>query len=178
LPLDCESRSAVDWARFFGFYINEYEFFNGLPPSDNPDQGFVGNVWGTWGQIPPAAYGVHAEPIAKRLRQYGLTQADAQQYLTWNHLKAEIAAGRPVIVWILGSGYSGYEYVVPGIPIYYQSIDGHISTVARFEHTVILTGYDQDSVTYLNGANIYQKSLEEFLQSWSALGNMAVVYQP
>jgi len=173
LPLDCESRSAVDWANFFGVGIDEYEFFYGLPDSDNPDRGFVGNVRGTWGQIPPFAYGVHAEPIAKRLRQYGLP-ADAQQYLTWNHLKAEISAERPrpVIVWIVGS-----NPIRNGIPVYYQSSDGHISTVARYEHTVILTGYTQDSVSYLNGGTIYQIDLKQFLESWSALGNMAVTYQ-
>jgi uncharacterized protein YvpB len=113
------------------------------------------------------------------LRQYGLP-ADAQQYLSWNHLKAEIAFGRPVIVWILGSGssYPSYEYVVNGIPVYYRSSDGYISTVARFEHTVVVTGYDQDNVYYLNGGGITSKSTQQFLESWSALGNMAVVYQP
>jgi uncharacterized protein YvpB len=179
LPLDCESRSAVDWANYFGAGINEYEFFYGIPKSDNPNQGFVGNVYGTWGQIPPLPYGVHAEPIAKRLRQYGIP-ADAQQYLTWNHLKAELSSSRPVIVWILGSFSSriDYDYVVNGIPEYYQSQDGTLSTVARYEHTVVLTGYTQDSVSYLNGGTIYKKDLKQFLESWSALGNMAIVYQP
>ena len=179
LPLDCESLSAVDWANSFGVGINELEFFYGLPGSDNPDRGFVGDVWGTWGQTPPHPYGVHAEPIAKRLRQYGLP-ADAERYLTWNHLRAEIAAGRPVIVWILGSQSTGYpyDYIVNGIPEYYISSGGELSIVARYEHTVVLTGYTQDKVTYLNGGSIYQKDLKQFLESWSALGNMAVIYQP
>jgi hypothetical protein len=43
---------------------------------------------------------------------------------------------------------------------------------------VILTGYTQDSVYYLNGGTIYQKDLKQFLESWSALGNMAVIWQP
>ena len=122
---------------------------------------------------------MHAEPIAKRLRQYGLP-ADAERYLTWNHLRAEIAAGRPVIVWILGSQSSGYpyDYVVNGIPEYYISSGGELSIVARYEHTVVLTGYTQDTVIYLNGGRIYQKDLKQFLESWSVLGNMAVIYHP
>jgi hypothetical protein len=44
LPLDCESRSAVDWANYFGTDIGEFEFLNRLPTSDNPDLGFVGDV--------------------------------------------------------------------------------------------------------------------------------------
>lgn len=170
LPLDCESRSAVDWANYFGRSINEIGFFNNLPESDNPDVGFVGNVYGQWGQTPPNAYGVHAEPIAALLRQYGL-QAYAHRPLSWNELRAEIAAGRPVIVWIIGS-------ITNGIPVYYTPSDGLSTIVASYEHTVIVTGYTQNLVYYLNGATIYSRSVSQFLDSWSALGNMAVTARP
>src|SRR5262245_42302003 len=60
LPLSCESRSAVDWAGYFGYAIGEREFLNDLPASFDPDLGFVGDVRGDWGQVPPYAYGVHA----------------------------------------------------------------------------------------------------------------------
>ncbi len=170
LPLDCESRSAVDWANYFGRRIGELEFFNNLPTSDNPDKGFVGDVYGQWGQIPPNPYGVHAEPVAALLRQYGL-QAYAQRPLSWDRLRAEIAAGRPVIVWIIGS-------VVNGIPVYYTPSDGLSTIVARYEHTVIVTGYTQTTVYYLNGDTIYSKSISQFLDSWSALGNMAITARP
>jgi subtilisin-like proprotein convertase family protein/uncharacterized protein YvpB len=172
LPLDCESRSAIDWANYFGVKIGEIKFFNGLPQSDNPDIGFVGNVYGTWGQIPPYPYGVHAEPTAKRLRHFGLS-AVAQQPIPWENLKAEIAAGRPVIVWIIGS-----NPLTRGIPEYYQPLEGNTTVVARYEHTVVITGYTQDSVFYLNGGNIYEIGLKQFLESWSVLGNMAITMQP
>lgn len=170
LPLDCESRSAVDWAKYFGYNINEFQFFNNLPESDNPDKGFVGNVYGQWGQIPPNAYGVHAEPVAALLRQYGL-QAHAHRPLGWDALRAEIAAGRPVIVWIIGA-------VNNGAPVYYTPQDGLTTIVARYEHTVIVTGYTQNLVYYLNGDTIYSKSISQFLDSWSALGNMAITAIP
>ncbi len=179
LPLDCESRSAVDWASYFGEQIDERKFFYGLPHSDNPDLGFAGGgykdpLWGygDWGQIPPQPYGVHAEPVAKRLRHFGLS-AVAQQPLPWKNLKAEIAAGRPVIVWIVGS-----NPLTNGIPEYYQPKEGHNTVVAHYEHTVIVTGYSQDSVYYLNGGTIYPIVLKQFLESWSALGNMAITMQP
>ena len=170
LPLDCESRSAVDWGNFFGVYIDELAFFNQLPKSDNPDTGFVGNVNGSWGQIPPSPYGVHAEPVAEILRTYGLS-AYTHRPLSWNQLRSEIAAGRPVIVWIVGS-------VINGIPVYYKASDGHVTVVAPYEHTVIVTGYSETSVYYLNGSNIYSKSIEQFLDSWSVMGNMAVTSNP
>lgn len=170
LPLDCESRSAVDWAKFFGYNIGEIAFYNNLPISDNPDKGFVGNVNGRWGQIPPNDYGVHAEPVANLLRQYGV-QAYAHHRLSWPELKAEIAAGRPVFVWIVGS-------VDNGIPELYTPLDGLHTVVARYEHTVIVTGYTQSRVYYLNGDTIYFKTITQFLDSWSALGNMAITTQP
>jgi len=170
LPLDCEARSAVDWANYFDVQINELTFFDRLPESENPDKGFVGSVYGTWGQIPPNPYGVHAEPVARLLTKYGL-EARAHRPLSWDQLRAEIAAGRPVITWIVGS-------VVNGIPEYYLPPDDELTIVARYEHTVIVTGYSSDSVTYLNGANSHTKSKEEFLQSWSALGNMAITAEP
>ena len=170
LPLDCESRSAVDWANYYGTKIDELKFFNSLPVSDNPDLGFVGNVRGEWGQIPPNPYGVNAEPVAKRLRHYGLP-AVAQRPFTWENLKAEIAGGRPVIAWIIGS-------VNNGVPEYYPPKEGNLTIVARYEHTVVVTGYSPDSVTYLNGGTIYQKSLKQFLESWSVLGNMAITMGP
>lgn len=170
LPLDCESRSAVDWARYYGNHINEITFFNNLPHSDNPDKGFVGNVNGTWGQIPPNAYGVHAEPVANLLRAYGLS-AYAHRPLSWDQLRAEITGGHPVIVWIVAS-------VTNGIPVYYTPSDGLSTVVARYEHTVVVTGYTQNSVSYLDGGTIYTRSLEQFLDSWSVMRNMAITAHP
>ena len=67
--ISCESRTAVDWADFFGVQIYESEFQFGLPLSDNPDKGFVGNVHDPWGQVPPFSYGVHAAPVATLLKE-------------------------------------------------------------------------------------------------------------
>lgn len=168
MPLSCESRSAVDWARYFGKSIGEHAFFNGLPKSDNPDRGFVGSVYGSWGQIPPAPYGVHAKPIAQRLREYGLN-AKAERGMTLAELKAEIAAGRPVIVWVIG-------HVGRGTPIPYTASNGHETIVAKFEHTVIVIGYTKHKITVLDGSSVYQRYTKDFLKSWNVLGNLAVVW--
>ena len=169
MPLDCELRSA-DWAAYFGVSISEYSFFNQPPRSNHPDLGFVGDPFDQWGQIPPASYGVHAEPVAILLRDYGLN-AYAHKLLSWDALRSEIASGRPVIVWIVGS-------VVNGIPEYYLTSDGPLTIVARYEHTVIVTGYDENSVTFLNGSTLYSRAIENFLDSWSVMGNMAITSRP
>ncbi len=169
LPLDCESRSAVDWAAYFGVSIDEWAFFSQLPVSDNPDKGFVGSVYGVWGQIPPNPYGVHAEPIAALLRNYGLP-ATAHRATGWNMVRSEIARGQPVIAWVAG-------HVDEGSGVHYAASDGSATLVAPYEHTVMVIGYSPDSVTILDGNQIYTRSLSRFFNSWSALGNQAVMHE-
>ena len=168
LPLDCESRSAVDWAGYFGASIDELAFFGRLPVSDDPDVGFVGNVYGAWGQIPPAAYGVHADPVAALLNQYGV-QARAAHGLSWESVQAEIDADRPVLVWVVG-------HVWNGTPVNYTAPStGRTTVVAAQEHTVIVVGYGADTVTVLDGWSTYTRTRAEFMASWGVLGNMAIV---
>jgi uncharacterized protein YvpB len=164
--LDCEGRSAVDLAGFFGVNINEKDFLGKLPKSDNPEDGFVGDYRGPEGQLPPQSYGVYSKPVAALLRDYGL-QAHAKKDFAWENLQTEIVAGRPVMVWIIGNVWPGYaqDYTTP---------DGQTTYVAHYEHTAIVTAYDETTVTIVDGAMTYQRTLAEFLQSWGVLHDMAV----
>jgi subtilisin-like proprotein convertase family protein/uncharacterized protein YvpB len=173
--LDCESRSAVDWSKYFGFTIDEVDFLNHLPLSDDPEVGFVGNPNGNWGNIPPNDYGVHPPPVAALLRGYGLT-AKSFKSLSWDDLRAEIASGHPVILWIIGDDARN---LVNGTPHFYTaSSTGNTIVVAPYEHTVILLGYTPSNVTVINGARIMDVPLIQFLDSWSVLDFMAVLARP
>ncbi len=165
-PLSCEAHIAVTLAAWYGVPLSERAFQAALPRSDNPERGFVGDVHGGWGQIPPNDYGVHAPPVAALLRAYGLP-ARARRGMTWQELRAEIAAGRPVGVWVAG-------HVGNGIPVLYRAADGSLVTVTRFEHTVIVVGYTPSEVLILDGAGLYTRRAGDFLRSWSVLGNMAL----
>jgi len=167
LNLDCEARTAVDWAAFFGFTIDELEFQSRLPTSLNPEEGFVGDPSDKAGYIPPKSYGVHANPVANLLRQYGV-RAYAWKNLSWHDLQAEIASGHPVIVWVVGD-------VRPGVPVPYVAPNGQVVTVAQYEHTVILTGYDEEKVQIVDGRGRYKRDIDRFLDSWSVLGYMAII---
>lgn len=166
--LSCEARSAADWAAFWGVIFTEAEFLASLPRTDNPDTGFVGKSNDPWGYTPPYSYGVHAGPVATTLRGYGL-QAEARRGLRWDDLRAEIATGRPVIVWVIGQMWQGS-------PRSYTASDGQTTTVAPFEHTMILIGYTAEQVhvvdAYSGRTQTYR--LTTFLASWATLGNMAV----
>jgi uncharacterized protein YvpB len=166
-PLGCETAAAKDWANYFGADFNEFEFQFKLPESDNPDFGFVGSVYSAWGQVPPYAYGVYAGPVADLLNSYGIP-AEAHKGFTLEQLKAEIAADRPVIVWVIGN-------VVGGLPATYTDPEGRQVVVAAYEHVVIVTGYNATHVRYMNNGKFYEAPNEVFLNSWGVLGDMVVV---
>lgn len=167
--LSCESRSAVDWARYFGVSIGESEFLNALPASDDPNRGFVGSVYDIPGQIPPNGYGVHADPVAAQLRAFGVP-AEAFYRMTGEDIKNEINHGKPVITWVI-------SHAVPGYGVTYTTQNGDDVIVAPNEHTVIVIGYDPTGVTILDGSLVYWRSWDIFLASFSVLGNMAIVYR-
>ena len=166
--LSCEARSAADLAAFWGVNFGETEFLQALPSSDNPDLGFVGSPNEVWGRLPPHGYGVHADPVAATLGDFGL-QAEAHRDLGWDDLRSEISTGRPVIVWVIGQMWGG-------TPVDYEASDGSTARVAAFEHTMLLTGYSADSVQVIDAySGQYQYYwLNTFLKSWAVLGDMAV----
>lgn len=165
--IGCEASAAYDWAAYFGVSFNEFNFQMELPVSDNPDKGFVGSVEGPWGQVPPYAYGVHAAPVAKVLREnYGMNAQSAKGF-TIEQLKEEIASGQPVIAWVIGN-------VVGGIPYEYTDQVGDKVIVAAYEHVVIVTGYNEETLRYMNNGKFYDIQFEYFENSWSVLENMVV----
>ena len=169
LSLDCEARSAVDWAAFFDVRVDELELQARLPRSLSPDEGYVGDPHDDWGHMPPQSYGVHAGPLAGELRRYGL-KAYPYRSLSWDHLRAELDAGYPAIVWVVGRVQD------LGGATTYAAPNGRKSLVAPYEHTVILAGYQgDDTVFLLDGAQTYTRPLDTFLASWKVLGNMAIL---
>ncbi|MBQ4511658.1 MAG: C39 family peptidase [Anaerolineaceae bacterium] len=165
--LDCEARSAVDLAAWFGKNINHGEFLYYLPKSDDPNEGFVGSWTDARGNIPPASYGVYQEPVASLLRNYGLNAVGAYAF-TEDALKAQIAQGKPVMVWVVGNVEIGYSRP------YTAASTGRTTYVVPFQHTVVVTGYDPNSVYVQDGALRYTRDWNTFLLSWGALGNRAI----
>jgi uncharacterized protein YvpB len=167
--LSCESRSAVDVAGYWGVTVNELDLLDSLGISDNPHIGFVGDVTMPPGSLPPYGYGVYAEPVAAALRAYGL---DAQPVynLGLDGLKAELVAGRPVLVWAT-YGMALYE------PLEWSSRDGRVSTVVPYMHTFVVTGFDETYIVVLDAfdATVQRYPFSTFLQAWTLLDQMAVL---
>ena len=166
--LDCEAQSAVDFARFFGVNINELDFISRLPYSDDPEEGFVGAINGPMGQFPPSDYGIHAKPIARLLREYGVN-VKAVRGWDLDKIRNEIASDRPVIVWIVNLPF---EIETQD----YTAANGNTTRVARYEHTWIVTGYNMNVFTVVDSEWTYNVKISTLKDRWGALGNQAIVY--
>jgi len=63
---------------------------------------------------------------------------------------------------------------VGGVPYEYTDSRGTVVDVAAYEHVVIVTGYDEKNIRYLNNGQLYEIPFYVFLNSWGVLGNMVV----
>ena len=169
--LSCESRSATDLAAFWGVAVAEDTFFRRLSKSDNPQRGFLGDVDLPAGSMPPVGYGVYAGPIAANLRSFGL-YARVCRECDLDSLKAELAVGRPVIVW------ATYDMQLPGAQTWVSS-DGVTSVVVQWQHTFIAVGYDENGVYLVDAYDGVAKhySYEAFIPAWDQLGRLAVMVE-
>lgn len=170
--LSCEARSAADLLAAHGLPGTEAEVLARLPRSDNPDLGFVGDVDGPPGRLPPMGYGVHAEPIASVLRSFGLeATAVRDRDLAW--LRAETDAGRPVIVWVTGSCSLSR-------PVDLVDAEGRPFRAVRGEHTVLVVGVRGTSVLVVDPADGRRTTfdVDEFDEAWALLGRRAVHARP
>jgi len=169
--LSCESRSATDLAAFWNETFTEDEFFYRLPKSDNPHKGFLGNVDSPAGSMPPTGYGAYAKPVAANLRSFGL---DAQAKLIWSlsALKANLAVGKPAIVW------ATYDMHLPSVETWTSS-DGATSIVTKWQHTFIAVGYDEKGIYLIDAYDSTTKYFpyEAFNSAWNQLGRQAVTVE-
>jgi uncharacterized protein YvpB len=167
--LSCESRSACDLLAYYGLQVSEDAFRLGLPRSDNPDLGFVGDVDGPGEQLPPAGYGVHAEPVAARLGALGLP-AEALRGADLSWLRDRLAEGKPVEVWATAP-------LDAPRPVRMRDARGRAFTVVRGEHTWLAVGYAPGLLYLVDAATGRTREVFErrFEASWSALGRQAVV---
>ncbi len=167
--LSCESRSAVDLLAAYGIEVEEDSFLEGLPRSENPERGFVGDVDGPAGRLPPDGYGVYEGPIAQRIRYFGL-EAEAVRGRDLDWLRGRLAEGRPSIVWAT----AGLE---PATPRRLQTSYGETFTAVLYEHTYLLVGYRRGSVLLVDAGTGERTEEDEarFEGAWAALGRRAVV---
>lgn len=162
--LSCEYAAAKMVTAYWGDMVPESQFIANIPVRDNPHFGYRGNIDGSGGGL--TDYGIYSEPIANYLSRIGFkTNAF---YGDVNSLKAEIASGRPVIVWVtIGLQATNSVYI---------NANGSRTKLVAGEHAVVVTGYDAGGV-YINGPAEGVRTRFDwasFQRSWSYFDNMAL----
>ena len=162
--LSCEYAAAKMVTAYWGEMVPEWQFIANIPVRDNPHFGYRGNIDGGGGGL--WDYGIYSEPIANYLDSLGFyTNAF---YGDAASLKAEVAAGHPVIVWVT----IALQYTTPVRTVE----DGWPVKLVPGEHAVVVTGYDSGGV-YVNGpAQGIRARFDwaSFLRSWGYFDNMAL----
>jgi uncharacterized protein YvpB len=166
--LSCEYAAASTVTRFWGRPVTEDDFIRAIPLDPNPHVGYRGNIDAGWGGIDN--YGIYAEPLVPVLEAQGYRAAVF--YGPPQRLKAEIAAGRPVVVWIAG---------VPGrLTSQVETTAGRQFSLTPFEHALVVTGYDSTQVSVMDVAHGTNSAFAwpDFLQRWSYFDEMALAISP
>lgn len=167
--LSCEYAAASAVTLYWGNQVYENVFVSQVPASLNPHLGFRGNINGSFGGVND--YGVYAEALVPVLEAKGY---DATVFYGGvSRLKANIAAGNPVVVWITAGKYTKRTPVV-------RSYKGQSFTLVAGEHAVVIYGYDSGGVYIMDvasGSYAYT-AWDSFVTRWSYFDQMALVITP
>lgn len=167
--LTCEASAASMVANFYGVSLSEAEVIEALPRNENPNLGFRGRLDGVPGGL--TNYGVYAEPIRKILTANGLEATYVEEGL--EGIKKALDRSHPVIAWIT------YELRVQQ-PVEITLSTGQKVKMVHYEHTVVVTGYDQEGF-WVNdpyeGREHFYKSAD-FARAFGYLDNMALEVAP
>ncbi|PKO22310.1 MAG: hypothetical protein CVU38_10095 [Chloroflexi bacterium HGW-Chloroflexi-1] len=170
--LNCEFQTASDLAWYYGqpYTWEEIYQYVGHDVGGNPHKGFVGRSFDDApGQLYPQGYGVYAEPIALAFAQLGLA-AEASYGNPPEWLQAQLAGGRPVMVWATAN------MTVHPVATW-TAADGAVVRGVPGEHTYLAVGYNQDGVWLIDPWDGQRRFFpwEVFLRSWDLLERMALV---
>ena len=167
--LSCEYAAASAVTLFWGDQVTEKVFVSEVPSSPNPHLGFRGDINAAFGGI--NNYGVYAEALVPVLQDYGYNATVF--YGGVSRLKANVAAGNPVVVWITTGKYTVRTPVE-------KTYKGDTFTLVAGEHAVVIYGYDSGGVYIMDVSNgSYQYTAwDSFLTRWSYFDQMSLVITP
>lgn len=164
-PLSCEAAAAYVASTMLGVRLDEDAILAALPRDPNPNLGFRGNVDGPTGGTDD--YGVYAPPIVIAINQLGGVRGlQARQISGEVELRAEVAKGHPVVVWITSNLRPGLRLPQPG---YY---------LVRGEHAVTVIGIDSSDIiaSDVGGGQPRIWPMSQFLNSWKLFDYQGVAF--
>lgn len=167
--LDCEYAASAAITLFWGNLVSQSVFMAEVPQNANPHLGFRGDINGTGGGIDD--YGIYAEPLAKVLEAHGYNAVVF--YGGVSRLKANVAAGNPVQVWITTGKYTERTATR-------EMLDGNSFKLVPSEHSVVVYGYDSYGVYLMDvgDGGFYHTDWDSFTRRWGYFDEMSLVIMP
>ncbi|OAS20627.1 C39 family peptidase [Paenibacillus oryzisoli] len=180
LPNGCEAVAATMLMNWAGLPISKDEVAEALPKGDlpytnedgamvggNPRDVFVGDPF-------DVGYGIYHAPVAKLMEQWLPGRVKNLTGASLEALLAQLAQGRPVMVWAT-------EHMdTPYLDLTWEDPDGELVDWYQPEHALLLVGVD-DGTAYLNDPMTGQQEaydLDAFHQAWEAMGSQAITITP
>ncbi len=163
--LSCEAAAAYVASTMLGVPLAEDSILAALPRNPDPNLGFRGNVDGPVGGT--ADYGVYAAPIVAAVNRLGGVQGlQARQIAGEMELRAELAKGHPLVVWITSNLRPALREQQPG---YY---------LVRGEHAVTVIGIDGASIIVSDVGSGQPRiwPVSAFLNSWRLFDYQGVAF--
>lgn len=169
----CEVTSLAMLLQFEGLSVSKNELATKITrvplnyqdgKNGNPNVGFVGNMEDGPG------LGVYHEPIFKLAQSYVNGRAEDLTKQPFSVVVEKLAAGSPVWVITTSSFAPTSEFKTWSTP------QGPVEITFKM-HSVVITGYDQDSI-YINdpyGGKNKKINKESFIKAWEQMGSQAIV---
>lgn len=176
----CEVTSLAMLLNYLGISVSKSELAEAIPKEPylyysglygDPNEGFVGNIYGGSGG---KGYFVYHGPIVDLAQEYIPKSLEVEDLTGCDFptILKSLSDGHPVWV-ITTTTFSETTDTAT-----WETENGEV-LISMKEHSVLLTGYDEDSV-YLNdpyGNKHYKTDMENFSASWQQLGSQAVIIQ-
>ncbi len=163
--LSCEYAALSIATGALGAWTNEYQFDAVVPLSENPHQGYRGDITGAWGGTDD--YGIYAAPLAPALSQFGFKGHLFYGAGSSAELTDSIDMGRPTLVWLGLAGDTSFDD---------YAADGTRFQLTPYMHVMVAYGYDDGGV-YLSdpGTGEYKYySWGDFMWMWNVMDGMAL----
>ncbi len=181
LERGCEVTSLSMLLQYAGFNVSKmelaskikkdttpYEVIDGKIHFGNPHIGFVGDIY----TKKNPGYGVYHEPLYDLLKLYMPINAIDLTGSLFEDVLYFVSKGYPVVV-IINTSYD----VLPESQFQTWATEyGDINITYR-EHSVIITGYDEDYIYFNDPLNYeYKAPREQFKNAWIQMGSQALTY--
>lgn len=148
-PLDCEITALwylVQTQPRYRSLVDREALYNALVYHENPDRGFRGDMHGPRPGDSDRNYGLHARALVEVGQHAGIP---LEVIRSIQDMKDRLCRGEPVIAWMRSTQGRQAPVLVRG----YQDSNGMAYYTVAYEHAVLVMGYDEATVSYLEPAD-------------------------